>query len=909
MGVFNPRAYQTHLSQAVDAAHAKPGVNNVAAVLATGGGKTVIFSKKIQSAKCDSVAIAHRKELVVQMSAALAREEVPHKVIGPKQLVKDCVAAHMEKVGRSYYEPSAHAAAISVDTLVARKDDRVLRAWAESIGLWVQDECFPAGTDIEGTPIERVRVGMEVSAYNEATHSLERRRVVRLFKNPMPAEMVRVQAGHHVLECTKGHPFYTQEGWKNAGDLTNKDYVLTLQGADSGDKRGPTLPLEKNGEDILQQGVRVGEPPAKAQEAPRGNGLQLVRREMRSKAASSGERSGLLRGVVRQRIPCQGVLQDHGRDEQETRFRPYARAQPHALRRVPGEGFQDAKGEGARTRYPRGQRGARIQGGRGSKGTARTPRLPLRGSGRHGAELSEVLHTRRRARTEKSEHRSGWAEPWGAVSQKIGCSKGCVFSWQRVGSVEVYKPSDTGRTGDGFVYNFEVEGLHTYVAGGVVVHNCHHVLRGNKWGTACDFFPNAKGLGVTATPCRADGKGLGRSADGVFDEMVIGPPMRDLINLGYLTDYRVISARTQDLNLENVGKGKNGDYSQPQLKKAARKSRLVGDAVDAYLKYTPGKLAVVFATDLESADDLALKFKGAGVAAAVVSANSTNAERAAATAAFARREIKVLINVDLFGEGYDLPAIEVVIMARPTESFGLYCQQFGRALRLMISRLLMDNWESFTPEERRHYIATSEKPKATIIDHVGNVVRHGLPDAPRAWSLDGGPESNRRGTATDAIPLRTCLNEACLNVYERSKVFCPYCGHTPVPTQRSKPEHVEGDLFELDEETLARMRGEVFDPQKPFYTPQGIGQVAEYAARQRHARKAQAHEALTASIGWWAQIQRDRGIHDRESHKKFWHLFGVDVLTARNKNLSSNDAIMLAEKINQQMVRELSKCS
>lgn len=578
MGVFNPRAYQTHLSQAVDAAHAKPGVNNVAAVLATGGGKTVIFSKKIQSAKCDSVAIAHRKELVVQMSAALAREEVPHKVIGPKQLVKDCVAAHMEKVGRSYYEPSAHAAAISVDTLVARKDDRVLRAWAESIGLWVQDEC-------------------------------------------------------------------------------------------------------------------------------------------------------------------------------------------------------------------------------------------------------------------------------------------------------------------------------------------HHVLRGNKWGTACDFFPNAKGLGVTATPCRADGKGLGRSADGVFDEMVIGPPMRDLINLGYLTDYRVISARTQDLNLENVGKGKNGDYSQPQLKKAARKSRLVGDAVDAYLKYTPGKLAVVFATDLESADDLALKFKGAGVAAAVVSANSTNAERAAATAAFARREIKVLINVDLFGEGYDLPAIEVVIMARPTESFGLYCQQFGRALRLMISRLLMDNWESFTPEERRHYIATSEKPKAIIIDHVGNVVRHGLPDAPRAWSLDGGPESNRRGTATDAIPLRTCLNEACLKVYERSKVFCPYCGHTPVPTQRSKPEHVEGDLFELDEETLARMRGEVFDPQKPFYTPQGIGQVAEYAARQRHARKAQAHEALTASIGWWAQIQRDRGIHDRESHKKFWHLFGVDVLTARNKNLSANDAIMLAEKINQQMVRELSKCS
>src|SRR5690606_12125692 len=101
----------------------------------------------------------------------------------------------------------------------------------------------------------------------------------------------------------------------------------------------------------------------------------------------------------------------------------------------------------------------------------------------------------------------------------VGCSKRRVSNWRRVDSVEVFKSDNPGRTdgslGDGYVYNFEVEGLHTYIAGGLVVHNCHHVQKTNKWGKAIDLFPNPEclGLGVTASPRRGDGGGLSETTD------------------------------------------------------------------------------------------------------------------------------------------------------------------------------------------------------------------------------------------------------------------------------------------------------------------------------------------------------------------------------------------------------------
>lgn len=425
----------------------------------------------------------------------------------------------------------------------------------------------------------------------------------------------------------------------------------------------------------------------------------------------------------------------------------------------------------------------------------------------------------------------------------------------------------------------------------------HHLLRENKWGKAADLFPNAKGLGVTATPIRADGKGLGSHADGLFDTMVEGPTMRELIDGGYLTDYRIF-APPSDFSMAGEEAGKSGDWSNKQMRRAASKSHVVGDVVKHYLRIAPGKLGITFAPDVETAGEIAEQFKAAGVPAAMVHGGTPDAERIDVLKRSARRELLQLVNVDLFGEGVDLPAVEVVSFARPTQSFALFCQQFGRALRLMISKVLSGAWDTYTPEQRRAFLADCEKPYAIIIDHVGNVQRHGLPDAARQWSLD---RRERRGGsgASDAIPTRSCPE--CTAVYERVYNRCPFCGYMPEPVARSGPEFVDGDLAELDPETLREMRGEIARIDGPVQYPTSLGGPARARLHRVHTERQQVQAALRESIAWWAGYQRAKGREDSESYRRFYFAFGVDVLSAQA--LNGRDALALAEQINEYLGR------
>ncbi len=200
-----------------------------------------------------------------------------------------------------------------------------------------------------------------------------------------------------------------------------------------------------------------------------------------------------------------------------------------------------------------------------------------------------------------------------------------------------------------------------------VVDEAHHVLKGNKWGIATSLFPNARGLGVTATPTRADGNGLGAHCDGVFNTMIEGPTMRELIDMGYLTDYRIF-APPSDLILDDVKVTASGDYNRDGLKKAVKRSHIIGDVVKHYLRIANGKRGITFVPDVETAEETARQFIDAGVPAIAVSADTPDAEREAAKRKLESGEVLQLVNVDLFGEGYDLPAIEVVSMARPTQS-------------------------------------------------------------------------------------------------------------------------------------------------------------------------------------------------------------------------------------------------
>lgn len=427
----------------------------------------------------------------------------------------------------------------------------------------------------------------------------------------------------------------------------------------------------------------------------------------------------------------------------------------------------------------------------------------------------------------------------------------------------------------------------------------HHVLAKNKWGRACSMFVNARGLAPTATPIRADGQGLGRQAHGLMDAMVEGPTMRELIDDGYLTDYRVILPPS-DLDLSQVHLSAGGDYSPKELKAARRRSHITGDVVKHYLRFAPGKLGVTFDTDIESATETARAFRDAGVPAEVVTGETPDALRTAILRRFRNREVLQLVNVDLFGEGFDLPAIEVVSMARPTESFSLFCQQFGRSLRLMLPPPLIAGWEGFTSLERKEFIAHSGKPKAIIIDHVGNVHRHGLPDRHRVWSLDA-RDRRSRAKPDDAIPLRTCLKADCMAPYERVLLACPFCGTAPVPADRSKPEFVDGDLVELDPGTLAALRGEIARIDAPPVFPRNLPPEAMGAIQKQHYVRQQAQADLRSLIALWAGWQRHLGRPDGEAYRRFFYSFRVDVASAQS--LGAREATELAERLRAELTK------
>lgn len=398
----------------------------------------------------------------------------------------------------------------------------------------------------------------------------------------------------------------------------------------------------------------------------------------------------------------------------------------------------------------------------------------------------------------------------------------------------------------------------------------HHVLKANKWGKACAMFPNARGLGVTATPMRADSKGLGSHADGLFEAMVVGPSMRELIRDGFLTDYE-IACPPNAVHLTEQDIGDSGEFRPAAVKREVLGAKITGDVVKHYLKLASGRLGVTFAIDVEEASTVAEAYRAAGVPAEVVSAKTPDIVRSQILRRFARREILQLVNVDLFGEGFDLPAIEVVSMARPTASYGLYVQQFGRALRLL-----------------------DGKAFALIIDHVGNIARHGLPDKPRPWTLNR-RERRSSNAPNDAIPMRICVDDECAKPYERVLVACPYCGTVPEPTIRSGPEFVDGDLVLMDAATLAAMRGEVarIDGAPPHLAH--LSPLAQAGAAKQHRLRQEAQRELRHSIAVWAGWQMVQGRSQQEGYRRFYHRYGVDVLSAQA--LGTADALALRDKV------------
>ena len=335
------------------------------------------------------------------------------------------------------------------------------------------------------------------------------------------------------------------------------------------------------------------------------------------------------------------------------------------------------------------------------------------------------------------------------------------------GTIEAGKPTPDTRVTVGMVQTVvnRIESLKKPTL--IIIDEAHHA-NATTYQRITNAFPCFV-LGVTATPCRADGSGLSES----FDTMIQGPTMQQLIDGGHLVKPRCFAPATVDTSQIKIT---YGDFDKQQTLEVVNRPSITGDVIANYKKLTPNKSAVVFCISVQHAQDVAETFRANGIEARAVYGDMPKTTRVEYMNEFGN-SIRVLCSCDLISEGVDVPGIEAAILLRPTQSKSLFLQQVGRALR-----------------------PAPNKTEAIILDHVGNCQRHGLPTDNHGWTLHA---EKRKGRTERIESVHQC--EKCFYIYERSKI-CPECGHERQATAR-EIEQREGELKEIERINKRKKQG------------------------------------------------------------------------------------------------------
>jgi len=304
----------------------------------------------------------------------------------------------------------------------------------------------------------------------------------------------------------------------------------------------------------------------------------------------------------------------------------------------------------------------------------------------------------------------------------------------------------------------------------IITDECHHALS-NSYKKIYNSFPNSVRLGFTATPCRLGAGGLGD----VFDSMVEGVTTGWLIDNGYLADYDYYSVKLVDTSGLHT---KRGEFDIKDVAALMDNRCIYGESLKTWLRLANGKKTIIYCATIQSSKETARRFCKNGIAAAHLDGTTPNKERADVIQKFRAGEITVLANVDLFGEGFDVPDCECVVLLRPTQSLTLHIQQSMRSMRYQ------------------------EGKRAIIIDHVANVYRHGLPDDMHDWTLEA-----KKNKAAAEISVRECPE--CFAVLKNTDKICPKCGYVFKPKERkSNIVTTETELKKISREDLKNARYE-----------------------------------------------------------------------------------------------------
>jgi DNA repair protein RadD len=302
----------------------------------------------------------------------------------------------------------------------------------------------------------------------------------------------------------------------------------------------------------------------------------------------------------------------------------------------------------------------------------------------------------------------------------------------------------------------------------LVIDECQHAPAWS-WQKIIASYPNAPLIGLTATPCRADGRGLG----GIFNAIVESPQVAELIEQKYLVKTRVYAPADPDLKGVHT---RSGDYVETELAERMDRDNLVGDIVSHWHKFGGNRKTVCFAINVAHSLHIRDEFCRSGVKAEHIDGDTAARERSAILARLASGETQLVTNCLVLTEGWNLPAVDCCILARPTKKMGLFRQMVGRVLR-----------------------TAPDKTSAIVLDHSGAVFRHGFVEDHVEWTLDPdkraeSPTHTQRVAAHPTLPLLECTNCGCIRVAGQP---CAHCGFLP---QRPPQAIVfrEGDLALVD---------------------------------------------------------------------------------------------------------------
>lgn len=307
----------------------------------------------------------------------------------------------------------------------------------------------------------------------------------------------------------------------------------------------------------------------------------------------------------------------------------------------------------------------------------------------------------------------------------------------------------------------------------IICDEAHHATAGS-WNAILGAYPTARVVGVTATPQRLDGKGLGE----VFEEMVLGPRVADLMDRGFLSRVKYYSPATVSTDGMHT---RMGDFVHSEIEEAVNNRGVTGHAVEWYRKACDGVPAIAFCASIAHSENVAEGFRQAGYRWQALHSKMSYADNQAAIAKLASGELHGVSSCDIISEGFDVPVVTAAILLRPTKSLGLHLQQIGRVLR-----------------------PAPGKDRAIVIDHVGNVAHckagvwsfnHGRAEDDREWSLDGAKKE--KGEA----PMRRC--EECFAIIPAAAKICPECGYERKNAVRGEIKQLDGDLEELPDEAIA----------------------------------------------------------------------------------------------------------